>query len=241
MQQTPRPVAAALVLGSPSSQPPHSLVGCSPASSASPTPGYRRWLACRGHAVIDHFAYDSQLGAADHAAVLADSAVQSPAVLPGGLPWPVLFRGIALSVPADSETVRWCRWCRCCCCRCWCRPSPAQRKAWAAGRHATLPGSPPPLPRAPAGLPGPLRLPHRLQRQARRGTDGRQAGGRQPGAGGAGTAAQQCARGGGRLPRHVLRCRLCRGCHQPHRAEVSLALGWAGLGWAGQGWMAPCW
>ncbi|EFN54342.1 hypothetical protein CHLNCDRAFT_8673, partial [Chlorella variabilis] len=58
----------------------------------------------KGHAVIDHFAYDSQLGAADHAAVLADSAVQSPAVLPGGLPWPVLFRGIALSVPADSET-----------------------------------------------------------------------------------------------------------------------------------------
>ncbi|KAL4859312.1 Dolichyl-diphosphooligosaccharide--protein glycosyltransferase subunit [Chlorella vulgaris] len=58
----------------------------------------------RGHAVIDHFGFDSQLGGEDHAAVLADSVVQSAAVLPGGLQGPVLFRGIALSVPADSET-----------------------------------------------------------------------------------------------------------------------------------------
>jgi hypothetical protein len=55
--------------------------------------------------VIDHFGFESQLGGEDHAAVLADSVVQSAAVLPGGLQGPVLFRGIALSVPADSETV----------------------------------------------------------------------------------------------------------------------------------------
>lgn len=61
---------------------------------------------CRsGNVVIDHFGYDSHLGAQDHAAVLADAAVQSAAVLPKALPTPVLFRGIGLSVAAESETV----------------------------------------------------------------------------------------------------------------------------------------
>lgn len=58
----------------------------------------------RGNAVIDHFGYDSQLGAEDHAAVLADNTVRSAAVLPEALPTPVLFRGIGLSVAAESET-----------------------------------------------------------------------------------------------------------------------------------------
>ena len=57
--------------------------------------------------MIDHFDYDAKLGAEDHAAVLSGAAVQSAAVLPGGLPAPVLFRGIGLSVSPDSETVRW--------------------------------------------------------------------------------------------------------------------------------------
>lgn len=60
---------------------------------------------CSGHSVIDHFNYDSHFGAEDHAAVLADGFVQSAAVLPQ-LHAPVLFRGIGLSVAADSETVR---------------------------------------------------------------------------------------------------------------------------------------
>jgi len=60
---------------------------------------------CSGHAVIDHFEYDGKLGAEDHATVLARDAVQSAAVLPGGLQGPVLYRGIGLSVAPDSETV----------------------------------------------------------------------------------------------------------------------------------------
>lgn len=61
-------------------------------------------LDASGNAVIDHFAYDGKLGAEDHAAVLASNAVQSAAVLSGALPTPVLFRGIGMSVAADSET-----------------------------------------------------------------------------------------------------------------------------------------
>jgi hypothetical protein len=60
---------------------------------------------CSGNAVIDHFEYDGSFGAEDHAAVLASHAVQSAAVLPGGLSGPVLFRGIGLSVAPESETV----------------------------------------------------------------------------------------------------------------------------------------
>ncbi|KAL4458520.1 hypothetical protein ABPG75_013385 [Micractinium tetrahymenae] len=58
----------------------------------------------RGNAVIDHFGYDSHVGAQDHAAVLADNFVKSAAVLPKALSTPVLFRGIGLSVAAESET-----------------------------------------------------------------------------------------------------------------------------------------
>lgn len=59
-----------------------------------------------GHAVIDHWGYDGKLGADDHTAVLASALTSSPAVLPGGLSGPVLFRGIGLSVGENSETVR---------------------------------------------------------------------------------------------------------------------------------------
>lgn len=55
--------------------------------------------------MIDHFEYDGKLGAEGHATVLARDAVQSAAVLPGGLQGPVLFRGIGLSVSHESETV----------------------------------------------------------------------------------------------------------------------------------------
>ena len=105
--------------------------------------------------MIDHFDYDAKLGAEDHAAVLSGAAVQSAAVLPGGLPAPVLFRGIGLSVSPDSETVRWrllgcCCRCRhlilCCCC------VHLLKTAWMA-LLPTLTAVPPPPPPPPACLP----------------------------------------------------------------------------------------
>lgn len=65
--------------------------------------------------MIDHFAYDKTTGSQDHASVLSSGFVAAPAVLPPGLKTPVLFRGVGLSVPDSSETVRG-RQAGCCCC-----------------------------------------------------------------------------------------------------------------------------
>lgn len=58
----------------------------------------------RGSAVIDHFAFASNLGN-DHTVVASSDAIASTAVLDGPLSAPVLFKGVGLTVSPDSTLV----------------------------------------------------------------------------------------------------------------------------------------
>ncbi|GAB4821924.1 hypothetical protein N2152v2_008970 [Parachlorella kessleri] len=60
-------------------------------------------LDARDTAVIDHFSFDGQLGAADHTAVLATDILDTRAVFSQPLKAPVLFRGIGMSLPRETE------------------------------------------------------------------------------------------------------------------------------------------
>ena len=56
-----------------------------------------------GTAVIDHFHFSAPVDDGAHTAVLADALAPLPAVFSAGTTGPVLFRGVALTIPRDSE------------------------------------------------------------------------------------------------------------------------------------------